>query len=142
MHPDIKFEVNDNFKIKVKDLGFTVEDTYYGGDRWSGPNIDARRASWTLAHIDGVTFLDYNKSMMENAYIISKSTKPFISTFTGISVLADLLGKEQYVLWGEDIRNWDNKPIEYSFDKHYYRDRGAKLMYLGDFKLESLHGNN
>ena len=52
--------------------------------------------------------------------------------------IADLLNKDQLVLWGEDIRNWDNKPIEYSFQKHYYGNRNSKLLYLGDFEENGL----
>lgn len=131
----IDFEVDDDFILKVDDtLNIPIEDSYYGGDRWSGPNIDGRRKSWTLAHLPNITWLDYNQPMMHNAYIIKHCKEPFITTFTGISGIADLLNKKQIVLWGEDIRDWDNKPIEYSFQKHYYGNRNSKLMYLGDFE--------
>jgi len=135
----ILFEVDDDFVLKVEDLGFDVGDNVYGGDRWSGPNIDGRRSSWTLAHLDGIKFLDYNDSLMKNSYIIKNSKHPFVSTFTGISGVADLLNKQQVVLWGDDIRNWDNKPITYSFEKHFYGNRNSKLMYLGDFELAKLN---
>ena len=75
---------------------------------------------------------------MENAHFIKHTNKPFISTFTGVSVIADLLNKDQIVLWGEDIRDWDNKPIEYSFEKHFYKNRNSKLMYVGDFDVSKL----
>ena len=65
-------------------------------------------------------FLDYNNTLMTNAYLIKNSPLPFVSTFTGISNVADLLNHQQMVLWGEDIRDWDNKPIEQSFEKHFY----------------------
>ena len=136
--PKLEFEVDDKFILKVEDLGFDVGTGIYGGDRWNGPNIDGRRSSWTLAHLPNITFLDYNDTMMKNAYIIKNCTNPFISTFTGISGIADLLNKDQLVLWGEDIRNWDNKPIEYSFQKHYYGNRNSKLLYLGDFEENGL----
>lgn len=136
----LEFNVDDDFTLKVEELNLPVDHTRsYCGDRWSGPNIDGRRASWTLAHLDNLIFLDYNSSIMENAYYIKNSTMPFISTFTGISGVADLLKKEQMILWGEDIRDWDNKPIEYSFEKHYYGNRNSKLMYLGDFKVEKIN---
>ena len=136
----LRFEVDDNFTLQVEDIPtYQWNPGYYGGDRWNGPDIDGRRASWTLAHLDNITFLDYNKTLMENAYIIKNCKGPFISTFTGISGVADLLNKEQIVLWGEDIRNWDNKPIEYSFQKHYYGNRKSKLMYLGDFDVSKIN---
>jgi hypothetical protein len=132
------FTVDDDFILKVAPMEVEIKDGYYAGDRWNGPNIDGRRASWTLAHLDKLNFLDYNNCLMKNAYIIKHCKGPFISTFTGISGIADLLNKEQIVLWGEDIRNWDNKPITYSFEKHYYGNRNSKLMYLGDFEMERI----
>lgn len=134
----LQFEVDDDFKLKVEDLGFDVGDHIYGGDRWAGPNIDGRRKSWTLAHLPNIKFLDYNDTLMKNAYIIKHCKEPFISTFTGISGIADLLGKKQLVLWGDDIRNWDNKPIQESFQKHYYGNRNSSLVYLGDFEEQGL----
>jgi len=46
--------------------------------------------------------------------------------------------KDSYILWGEDNRNWDNKPIEYSFQRHYFKNRNAKLVYLNDFDVNTL----
>lgn len=136
---NLDFQVDDSFEIKVQDLDIEVDQSQsYCGDRWNGPGIDGRRASWTLTHLEGLNFLNYQDSLMKNAYIIKNSKKPFISTFTGISGIADLLNKEQIVLWGEDIRNWDNKPIEYSFEKHFYGNRKSKLMYLGDFEVSKI----
>jgi len=136
---NLNFQVDDSFEIKVEDLNIDIDQTRsYCGDRWNGPGIDGRRESWTLAHLDGLNFLNYEDSLMKNAYIIKNSKKPFISTFTGISGIADLLNKEQIVLWGEDIRDWDNKPIEYSFEKHFYGNRKSKLMYLGDFEVSKI----
>jgi hypothetical protein len=138
-HYNLDFQVDDSFELKVKELDISVDQSKsYCGDRWNGPGIDGRRASWTLAHLEDLIFLDYNTDLMTNAYIIKNSLKPFISTFTGISGIADLLNKEQIVLWGEDIRNWDNKPIEYSFEKHFYGNRKSKLMYLGDFEVSKI----
>ena len=137
----LTFEVDDNFLLSVdpflKEPLVEVNKPYVG-DRWNGPGIDGRRASWTLSHLANVNFLDYNRTVMENAFCIWMSPRPFITTFTGASSLADLMGKKQVVLWGEDIRDWDNKPIEYSFEKHFYKNRNSKLMYIGDFEVEKL----
>jgi hypothetical protein len=136
---NLDFDVDDDFILKVEELNILVDQSMpYGGDRWSGPNIDGRRGSWTLKHLANINFLDYNDSLMINAYKIKHSQHTFISTFTGISGIADLLKKDQLVLWGEDIRNWDNKPIEYSFMKHYYGNRNSKLLYIGDFEENGL----
>lgn len=136
---NIDFDVDDDFILKVEDLNVYVDQSKpYCGDRWSGPSIDGRRGTWVLKHLANVNFLDYNDSLMLNAYKIKHSNHKFVSTFTGISGIADLLNKDQLVLWGEDIRNWDNKPIEYSFMKHYYGNRNSKLLYLGDFEENGL----
>lgn len=137
----LKFEVDDAFYLQVRDCDVTIENTIYGGDRWAGPDIDQRRQSWTLQHLDGIRFLDYNNDLMTNAYIIKHCQDPFVSTFTGISGIADLLGKNQFVLWGSDIEYWDNRPISYSFRKHYYSDRNSQLLSIKEFE-KIIYGNN
>lgn len=132
------FEVDDNFTLQMPDLNIPIKDGHYVADRWSGPMIDGRRASGSLSHLANVNFLEYNNTLTENAYIIKNCTKPFISAFTGTAVLADLLNVEQIVLWTDDLRMWDNKPIEQSFQKHFYGNRKSKLMYLGDFEENGL----
>ena len=135
---DMEFDVDDDFILQVPELNMQFDDEYYCGDRWSGPDIDTRRKSNTLANIGNVRYLDYNDDIIENAYIIKNCKSPFISTFTGISGIADLLNKDQVVLWSDELENWDNKPIEYSFEKHYYGNRKSTLMYIGDFAVEAL----
>ena len=137
----LKFDVDDDFVFKVKDLkniNIDLTNTIYAGDRWLDNLSDPRRSSWVLSNIPNLTFLNYDNSMMINAYIIKNSKKPFISTFTGISNVADLLSKEQIVLYTDEIKFWDNKPIQYSFDKHYYKNRKSKLVYINDFELNKL----
>jgi hypothetical protein len=137
---NIKFEVDDDFVLKVPELNIDVGDKYYCGDRWNGPDIDITngRKTNTLCNLKGVKFLDYNLDVTTNAYLIKKSVKPFISNFTGISVIADLLNKDSVILWTDDMENFDNKPITFSFEKHFYGNRKCKLMYYEDFKLEDL----
>ena len=136
-HYNIDFAVDDEFELTVKNEG-VYPFHYLVGDRMSHPNMDQRRESGVLERsgkfpLDKCIFLDYNKPMAVNAALIKYTDKPIFTTFTGISVIADLLKKESVILWGEDIKNWDNKPIEYSFNKHFYRDRKCKLMRLSDF---------
>lgn len=132
------FEVDDSFELQVPDLNIPIKEGSYVGDRWSGAMIDGRRASGTLTHLANVNFLEYNNTLLENAYIIKHSSKPFISAFTGTAVMADLLNVDQIVLWTDDLKNWDNKPIEKSFEKHFYGNRKSKLMYLGDYENNSI----
>ena len=134
----MEFDVDDDFILQVPELNMQFDDEYYCGDRWSGPDIDTRRKSNTLADIGNVRYLDYNDDIIENAYIIKNCKPPFISTFTGISGIADLLNKDQVVLWSNELKNWDGKPIEYSFEKHYYGNRKSTLMYIDDFSVEAL----
>lgn len=137
-HYRILFEVDDNFELVVDDLNIPILDGYYGADRWAAPQTDGRRASNTLAHLANIHFLDYNNSLMENAYIMKHCKSPFISAFTGTAVMADLMNVDQIVLWTDDLRMWDNKPIEQSFQKHFYGNRKSKLMYIGDFEENGL----
>jgi hypothetical protein len=145
---DMKFEVDDNFKIKYPDFNLLVEQTKpYVGDRWDVNDIDTRRSTKVLSHMNDCVFIDYTKSLLVNCYYIKESSKPFITNLTGISVLADLLNKEQLIIWksedwnpefrnGKDI-NWDNgKNINMIFEKHFYTDRKSKLVHAKD--LEAL----
>lgn len=134
---NIDFEVDDDFELNILEVVPGVRK-FIVGDRMSSPEMDQRRQFKVLEKsgkfpIEKCHYLDYNQSMLINAAYIKQTTKPIFTTFTGISTIADLLKKETVVLWGDDIRNWDNKPIEYSFNKHFYRDRNCKLMYIGDF---------
>jgi len=106
---------------------------------------DERRASNTLSHLNQFEFLDYNNDLLTNCYIIKKSSKPFITSLTGVAVLADLLNKETYVTWnqddwqpqfrrGENI-TWDNgKDIDRIFKKHFYGNRKSKLIHIKDLE--------
>jgi hypothetical protein len=141
----LEFDVDDNFVIKTPDYDVEVKDNYYVGDRWNHADIDARRETNILSHLDKYEFLDYNNDLLLNCYIIRKSTKPFITNFTGIGMIADLLNKECYVVWkaedwkpefrvGNDV-SWDNgKGIEKVFEKHFYLNRKAKLVHANDLE--------
>ena len=136
---NFNYDVDDDFEFKVPPVDFSTEK-FLVGDRMFHNNMDQRRkfnmleSSGKLS-VDSCYFLDYNLPMATVAYIIKNSSKPFFTTFTGISTIADLLNKEMVVLWSDELRNWDNKPIEYSYNKHFYRDRKSKLLYIDDFNL-------
>lgn len=142
-HYRIEFDVDDEFEIKFPDCDIEVKDTYYIGDRWAHIDIDARRETKVLSHLKQLgdfEFLDYNNDLLTNCYIIKNSTKPFITNFTGIGMIADLLNKESYIVWkaedwkpefrvGDDI-SWDNgKNIDKIFEKHFYLNRKCKLIH-------------
>ena len=142
----LQFDVDDAFEIKFPNLDIPVNpDVNYVGDRWSVGNVDSRRASHTLSYLKDCEFIDYNNDLLTNAYIIKTSNKPFITSISGVSVLADLLNKESYAVWkaedwnpefrvGDNI-TWDNgKDINQVFAKHYYGNRKMKLVHDKDLK--------
>jgi len=143
----MEFEVDDDFTVKTPEYDIDVKDSYYVGDRWAVGEIDTRRETHILSHLTNCEFIDFDRPMLENAYIIKNLTKPFITNFTGVGMLADLLNKELYCVWkaedwkpehrvGNDV-SWDNgKNINQVFEKHFYLNRKAKLVHASD--LESL----
>ena len=144
-HYGYMVQSDDNFTIKYNKLNSPVEqDKYYVGDRWSVGDIDVRRKTEVLSHLEGnFVFIDYNNDLLTNCYYISESPKPFITNMTGVSVLADLLNKEQYIVWkaedwnpefrkGDNI-SWDNGfDIDTIFQKHYYGNRKSKLIHANE----------
>lgn len=147
----VKFEVDRSFTLNVPKMDIDyMDDKFLIGDRWSAkisPDIDTRRYSNHLEEskvvpVEHAFYLDYNKSLVYNCSLIKYNKNPFITTFTGIGILADLMYKNSYILWGDDLKNWNDQPIEYSFKQHHFDDRNCKLMYINDFKFESVYGNN
>lgn len=137
----INFDVDDDFILNVPDNLSRIDNCYLIGDRVFDSKADQRREFGIIKNSgkfnsDQFKFIDYNLSIVENSSIIKNTNRTIYSTFTGISVLIDLLNKEQIVLYGDDLINWDNKPIQYSFNKHFYRNRKSKLMYINDLKFE------
>lgn len=139
---NIDFEVDDSFILKTPEIDVST-DLFLVGDRTiSSMGGDTRRFFDVLKrsgkfNVEKCWFLDYNMPISFNAALVKATNKPIFTTFTGISNIADLLNKDAIILWGDDLYNWDSKPIEYSFNKHFYRDRRCKLMYLGDFELSN-----
>lgn len=141
----LRFDVDDQFQIQYPQCDIELRDTYYVGDRWWTPDIDARREVNVLSYLSEYEFLDYNNDILTNCYIIKESQRPFITNFTGVGMIADLLNKECYVVWraedwkpefrrGRDI-SWDNgKNIQLIFEKHFYLDRKAQLVHADDLR--------
>lgn len=137
------FEVDDDFEIQVGPMPFTLSDIMSKtviGDRWNHETIDTRRNTNVVEH--GVKpdplkviYLDYSKPIMENLNIIKNNPNPFITTFTGIGIIADLMNKETIVCWDEDMRMWDGQPVEFDFKRHYYGNRKSKLVYVKDLVI-------
>jgi hypothetical protein len=143
----MKFQVDDDFTVKTPEYDITVKDAYYVGDRWAVGDIDNRRETHVLSHLKDCEFIDFDRTMLENAYIIKNLKKPFITNFTGVGMLADLCNVPLYCVWkaedwkpefrvGDDVSWDDGKDINKVFEKHFYLDRKAKLVHAKD--LESL----
>jgi hypothetical protein len=141
----ILFKVDDNFIVKTPNYDIEIKDCYYVGDRWNIGNIDKRRETHVLSHLKDCEFIDFNRPMLENAYIIKNLKKPFITNFTGVGMLADLCNVPLYCVWkaedwkpefriGDNV-SWDNgKDIQKVFEKHFYLNRKAKLIHAKDLE--------
>jgi hypothetical protein len=144
----IDFNVDESFELYVPKFDIDYhQDKIIIGDRWSPKDaydVDDRRSSYAI-HSSGKIaencsfYLDYTKDLLHNCSLIKYNKNLFVSTFTGISILADLMTKEQIVLWSDDLINWDNKPITHSFELHYFQNRKSRLQYLGDFTQDKIY---
>lgn len=141
----LKFQVDDDFIVKTPEYDIEVKDAYYVGDRWAVGNIDARRETHVLSHLTDCEFIDFDRTMLENAYIIKNLKKPFITNFTGIGMLADLCNVTLYCVWkaedwkpefrvGDNVSWDDGKDINKVFEKHFYLNRKAKLVHAKDLQ--------
>jgi len=141
----INFEVDDDFEVKVADMDVeSFNDKHIIGDRWSHETIDSSRNTNVVEHgakpdPSKVVYLDYSKSLMYNCNVIKKNPNPFITTFTGIGIISDMMNKETIVCWDDNMQTWVkntfNKPIEFDFERHYYGNRKTKLVYVKDLAL-------
>jgi hypothetical protein len=89
-------------------------------------------------HFNNCLFLDYKDSILINAWKVKKCQGVFISTFTGISIMADLMKKNHVVAWDQEsvddcLLDGQNCTVEKMFNRHYYEDRNAQLIALETF---------
>ena len=140
-HYNLDFQVDDSFEIKVKDLDIDCfTDKLIVGDRWNHSTIDSRRNTNVVQNganpdPNRVVYLDYNNDVMNNCFIIKNNPNKFITTFTGIGIIADLMNKETIVCWDEDMRVWDGRPVEFDFERHYYLNRKSKLVHVNELEI-------
>ncbi len=131
-------DVDEEFCFRVEPMASAIDpDLYVVGDRWN-KIVDTRR-DWNILKKSGLFddpsrfyFLDYEKcSTMQIARIILNSNKPFIGTFTGSGMLADLLKKETICVYDDSMLPlWNGMKIEYSYWKHFFGDRKSSLAYI------------
>lgn len=141
----LDFELDVQFELQVpwyNDVDYN-HDIILVGDRWSpkdAPDVDDRRLSYLIKAYDKFNgdrfkYLDYNDHLLYNISLIKYNANPFLTTFTGIGILADLVKKETKVLWDDDMRMWNGKPVEYDFRLHYFTNRNSSLHYIKDFDI-------
>lgn len=137
-YPHLTFDVDDDLILQTPYVDY-LRTTIIVGDRWNSV-VDTRR-SWNIlrdsGHFNDETkfqFLDYNQSLMDNAVLMRSSDRPFVGTFTGSGMLADLLGVENWCLYDDSMIDppWNGMPIKYSYWKHYYGDRNNHLCHVND----------
>jgi hypothetical protein len=143
----IDFKIDDTFELQIPNSSIDkMPDKILVGDRWStkdAPDVDDRRLSNLIEGsgiLDGLDtyYLDYTKNLVYNCNLIKYNNKPFITTFTGIAVLADLMKKETIVLYDDDMDNWNNKPLGEIFNDHFYLNRKTSVRYIKNFNTKLL----
>ena len=142
----VEFEFDDNFELSVPKLDIDYHtDKLIVGDRWSpkdAPDVDDRR-NFNVIQNSGIVdtydtkYLDYTQDLVYNCSLIKYNPNPFITTITGISILADLMKKDTYLLWDEDMRTWQGDSVDHVFRLHHFDNRKTKLTYIKDFKYEN-----
>ena len=146
-HYNLDIKIDNDFELNVPELDIDYcNDKFLVGDRWSpsdAPDVDDRRKSNLLKSSglfddDRFKYLDYSNDLVYNCSLIKYNNKPLITTITGISVIADLMGKETYVLWDDDLRFWQGFTIEQIFRLHFSKNRDCKLVYVKDFDIEKI----
>ena len=135
--------IDEDFELQVPYFGEMdyFEDKILIGDRWSPeecPDLDMRRQYSVLKNsgkFDGEQFkyLDYSDNLVYNCSLIKYNPNPFYTTFTGIGILSDLMKKETHVMWDDDMRMWNGKPVECDFDLHYRKNSKNSLEYIKEF---------
>ena len=139
------FDLDTDFELQVpwyNDIQ-NNQDKILIGDRWSpkdAPDVDDRRLSNLIKehdkfNTDKFHYLDYSDHLLYNISLIKYNPNPFLTTFTGIGIIADLMKKETKVLWDDDMRMWNGKPVEDDFRLHYFTNRNSSLHYIKDFDI-------
>lgn len=143
----LDLKIDENFELMVPKFDMDYfDDKFILGDRWSAkdaPDVDDRRKSNLLIDEskfppNKCIFLDYSKDLVYNCSLVKHNKNPFISTITGISVISDLMKKDSYVLWDDDMTVWQGNDISYVLKRHYYNNRNTKFEYIKNFSVDKL----
>lgn len=130
---NLDFNIDSNFELEIPDLNVGQHDIVVG-DRCFNTTSDKRRSCDVIrssGKFNDVEYLDYNNSCIYNANIIKQCNK-FITTFTGIAILADLMDIPFDMYYTKDFDGWENQSAEFTYKKHLYFNRKSTLKLLDD----------
>ena len=129
----LKFDIDSDFILKIPHLNINPIDIVIG-DRCSITTVDRSRPTEVLKtsekYSDSV-YLNFSRSCIYNANVIKQANK-FITTFTGISIMADLMNIPLDIYYTKNLDGWQNQSIEYSYMKHFYMNRKSTLKLLDE----------
>ena len=131
--PNLPFDVDFNFELEIPDLN-VGERNIVVGDRCNNTTNDKRRSSDVIrssGKFNDAEYLDFSNSCIYNANIIRKCKK-FITTFTGIAILADLMDVPFDLYYTKDFDGWADQPAEFTYKKHFFQTRKSNLLLLDD----------
>lgn len=138
----LDFEIDNEFELNIPKYNMDYfDDKIIVGDRWNSndaPDVDTRRYSNLIESAEIIPkekcyYLDYKNDLLYNCSLIKHNKNALITTFTGISVIADMMKKDFFILWDNDMENWQNWNVQHVYDLHYYKDRKSELVYIKDF---------
>lgn len=128
---NLNFNVDSDFILQIPNLNVGYRDIIVG-DRCVQTTSDKRRSCDVIkssGKFSDVGYLDFSNSCIYNANIIKNCTK-FITTFTGVAVLADLMNVPFDVYYTADFDGWSDQSIEFTYKKHFYLNRNSTLKLL------------
>lgn len=129
----LSFDIDDTFILQVPHLNIDYYDIVVGDRCSSTANDNSRQYNILKSSNRFITanYLDFNNSCIFNANVIKQCNK-FITTFTGVSVLADLMNIPFDLYYTRDFDGWAGQSIGLTYHKHFYITRKSTLKLLHD----------
>lgn len=127
----LSFDTDSLFQLQIPNLVTKQFDSVVG-DRCVKTASDTRRNHNVLRDSQKFSdcyFLDFSRSCFYNANIMKNCNK-FITTFTGIAVMADLMNIPFDLYYTKEFDGWADQSIEYTYKKHFYYTRKSTLKLL------------
>ena len=147
---NIDFGIDLDFELVVPEMNIPIDSNkILLGDRWTTKDaidVDNRRTMAILKdsgkfNDDKYVYLDYTKPLLHNVYLIKHNPNVFITTFTGISVLAELMKKDNIIVCDDDYSkfiydNCQGRDHNHGVRLHYFTDRNSKLIHVNELGME------